>query len=180
MQKQFVDVYTYMRDNAKPVTEQDAADLAKIRAPQPPSKAHLKRLARAGQGYVPEPHRLPERSSPARVRQDWAKAQLAQLGGTRTIASANGKPRGEEVFIYAAGASELSERAARAPRVALGSVDAKSGDIPKSSTDKDKSLKRDHMLAMGKMLYRDYQPDMFDVIDAFGSMEAYNKATTRV
>jgi len=99
MQQQFVDVYRYMRDNAKPVTEQDAADLAKIRAPQPPSKAHLKRLARAGHGPVPEPRRLPERSLDARIRQDWAKEQWAQLGGTRTIASANGKPRLENVYL---------------------------------------------------------------------------------
>lgn len=176
MQREFVDVFRYMRDVKKPTTPTEAEALDKLHAPQPPSKAHLKRLARAGHGLVPEPRRLPERSSEALLRQEWAKAQWSQLGGTRTIASANGKPRVEQVFLYSAANTELKERAARTPRVAPGPALApatpKTGNIPKTDT----RLKQAHILAMSKLVYSEYEPDMLEVIEAFGSIEAYNRA----
>ncbi len=113
MQSQFVDVYRHMRDNAKPVTQQDAADLAKVREPQPPSRAHLKRLARGGIGKVSQPRPYGEPSETtkiARQQLDFIKMLDAMAGGTRTVASVPGIVNDEFfTFIKSGKVSQKSE-----------------------------------------------------------------------
>jgi hypothetical protein len=87
---QFAEVFCPLRDFAKPYTQQDAADLAAIRAPMPPSASLIKRIKRHAEGVV---HRdvLPPR--PVRPDCELADMQranyyklIAELGGSRTIA----------------------------------------------------------------------------------------------
>lgn len=86
---QFAEVFNHLRDHAKPYTQQDAADLAKVRAPMPPTREELNRHKRRALGRV---HVDPVRVRPVRPDCDLAemqranlKAALAELGGSRTI-----------------------------------------------------------------------------------------------
>lgn len=91
MQAQFVEAFMHLRDHAKPLTQQDAADLAKVRAPAPPSKAHLKRLARHRDEikFIETPRPIAEANAATlrlRAQLDFHKRVVAQLGGSRVIA----------------------------------------------------------------------------------------------
>jgi hypothetical protein len=91
--EQFAETFCHLRDNAKPYTEQDAADLAHVRAPMPPSKAHLKRLARHAQGVrfvqpIPAAKEVTPEVLAMRAQMEFHRLMLSQIGGTRTIAPA--------------------------------------------------------------------------------------------
>lgn len=49
------EIWRYERDHGKPETLAQAVHYADAHAPMPPSRAHLKRLARKGEGFVPPP-----------------------------------------------------------------------------------------------------------------------------
>ncbi len=89
--EQFAEVFNHLRDTAKPVTQQDAADLAALRAPAPPSKAHLKRLERHASGVrfvqpIVKNREISPETLILRKQNDFHKMMIAEMGGSRTIA----------------------------------------------------------------------------------------------
>jgi hypothetical protein len=51
--EQFHEQWAYLRDHAKPIVPDDVFDLRAVREFQPPSKAHLKRIARERPAVTP-------------------------------------------------------------------------------------------------------------------------------
>lgn len=153
----FHETWAYLRDNAKPIVPQDVYDLEAVRAPMPPSKAHIKRIMRkSGQPVI---RVVIKRPAPDRAAREH-HLQAARLGlaikrkfRPNTTAPASPVPRPP------------------APPLPPAHVSAAVHDERKC-----KRAKRDHMIALSKMVYRTYEPDLADVIDAFGSVEAWEKA----
>ena len=154
-----VEVYRQLRDHGKPVTQQDAADFIKIREPQPPSRAHLARLKRhaLGRRFVDAPFTVPKSAEArqAEIQRAFHKRIIADLGGSRTIVPTDA-PRSRPLqYIIPARSAEMS--------------------YDEKLTRKGQHLAREHIVANGRLMFQDYQPDMFDVLDAFGSFPAYCK-----
>ncbi len=85
---QFAEVFNHLRDHAKPYTQQDAADLVKVRAPMKPDKQHLARLKRHSLGKVHvdgKPVLNVKTREICDAQHAFHKAMMAQLGGSRTI-----------------------------------------------------------------------------------------------
>jgi hypothetical protein len=86
----FAEVFCKARDADKPASQAELRHLAAARELAPPSKAHLKRNARAKAGTFVEP--IPQGKQPSeatlllRAQREWYKRQMADLGGDRTIA----------------------------------------------------------------------------------------------
>jgi hypothetical protein len=155
VQKEFVDTFRSLRDHGfvgKPKAR-DADDLAKLRHFQAPSKGLRKTLARS---HEPAPE-LRGRREP-QPEYEFFKAQMALLGGSRTIVPAPAPllPRKDGiVFVEAPSRTEHC-----APEKGAA----------------NRPLRRTSIVANAKMVYAEYEPDMFDVIDAFGTFEAFKEA----
>lgn len=83
------DHWSAIRDNSKlarPANPSEAVATGDIHTPMPPSKAHLKRLARAGVGYR-EPESTYRKSVPPRIA--FHRQLLRELGETMTIGPVN-------------------------------------------------------------------------------------------
>lgn len=159
MNTEMVETYRYLRDHGKPISERDAADYAAIRAPAPPSRALGKRIRRAQLGLDPRVDRNPPK--PQQLGNiptiEFHKRVIQQLGGSLTIAPKPDEYQRKPLFYH-----------------------EQNGPIePQSERERLNSqaryLQRSHMRAMTKMVYGEYQPDMFEIIDNFGSFEAYCK-----
>lgn len=171
MDSYLVEAYRYLRDNAKPVSQRDAADLAKVRAFEPPSRAHLKRHRRHlthGEGnYVPAPRPLPPTSRATlekRMSNQFFKEQMALLGGSRTVAPAPEpyvRPRETWYYVPHAGRTELYPE----PK-----------PFAFMSEERARSIVRDHLVALGRA---GLDVDMFLILDIFGSYECYGKALVK-
>lgn len=161
MDRYHVETWRYLRDHAKPVTWQDMADLVKVRTFEPPSPAHRKRIALGGHGHVPEPRDYPDPSPftvQNRTMNEFFKAQMSLLGGTRTVAPAP-EPclvRREQMLTHI---SPLRNQDATEPDYA----------------GRFRMGERKHLRELAKRVYVDDQPDMFRVLDAYGSFEAYGR-----
>lgn len=163
MNREMVETYRYLRDNGKPISQRDAADYAAIRAPQPPSRALLKRVKRAQLGLNPRREGEIREYSQVSPEIEAKKRQLAfhrkvisQLGGSLTIAPAAEYVRPPIQYHDAQGPiKHQSERDAL--------------------TEASRRLQRQHMIAMSRRLYVDDQPDMFEVLDNFGSFKRYSQ-----
>jgi hypothetical protein len=162
MNREMVETWRYLRDHGKPYTQQDAADYAKIRDFTPPSKAHVKLHRRAQLGMpthpVPEPREYAPKSEEVlkseRQRAFYRKV-IGQLGGSITIPPAPdfrppiGRILPEGPIQHKSEREQLIENGRR--------------------------LARESIRESCKMLYSDYQPDMFEVLEAWGSIEAWRK-----
>lgn len=97
MDRYFVDVYRELRDHPRICSERDAADYREILAPQPPSRAHIRRLRNADKPYFdPAIDRKPltEETLRARNANAFFKRQMAKIGAReRTIVPAPDAPR---------------------------------------------------------------------------------------
>jgi len=170
MDNYHVEAYRYLRDHAKPISQQDAADLAALRRAQPPSRAHLRRIKRHADGtlFVEKPRAYPEPTPETLVKRhanQFLKEQLSILGGTRTvapapkpIAEAYYRPRAEWYYVPQPRNTELYPE-------------------PKPFTmmteERACALVRDHLVAMGKA---GLDVDMFMILRVFPSYEAYGAA----
>lgn len=161
MDPTMVETYRFLRDHGKPISQQDAADYAKLRAPQPPSRALLKRIKRAQLGKTPQrdkPARdyAPETAETAlmRVRNDFHKRVIADLGGSLTVKPSGPVDRPFVNYVPATRNEAMTDPAAL--------LEAKW-----------QHLKREQLAALAKI--RNWQPDMFDILNNFGSFSAYRK-----
>lgn len=152
-----VETYRYLRDHGKPISERDAADYAKIRTFTPPSRALLKRVTRAQLGKDPRRMEVPPRPydepSPdtlqTRKQLEFHKRIIQALGGSLTIAAPYEPPP-------------------------LQYVDSRNSPIQqRSEREHWRRMMRESIRARCRMVYEEFQPDMFEVLDAFGSFEAY-------
>lgn len=164
MNRDMVETYRYLRDHAKPCSERDAADLAKVRAPQPPSRALLQRHKRHAENrpFV-EPYVAAKPVSPEtlalRRQLDFHKKVIADLGGNPFI----------EPTPYA-----------RPRPVPIQVIDgARNSPFPKTQWDRLESEKRNlqqrRIIGLSRMAYHEFEPDMFEVLDTFGSFENYKE-----
>jgi hypothetical protein len=164
MDRVMVETYRYLRDHAKPISQRDAADLAKIRAPQPPSKALLKRVKRHQEGRPflerPRPYVTSDETQYVRMQNDFFKSQMAQLCGTRTIKpdpEPIRKPQQSWVYVEPVQKQELYPE----PK-----------PFTFMSEEQAKSLRKDHLVA----LYRaGLHVDMIEVVELFGSFECFRE-----
>ena len=161
MDREMVEIYRHLRDFGKPISQRDAADYCAIRAPQPPSRAHLKRLERHRENrpFVEKPREYAPPSEQTKINRkqlDFFKSQMAMLGGTRTIAVPEPV---EREYMYV----EPVQRKEQWP-------EAKPlGPTPEQAA----KLERDHLVALGRA---NIEISMFRILDAFGSFECFRKA----
>lgn len=150
----FHETWAYLRDNAKGICERDAAILAELRAPMPPSRAHLKRIQRPRPviSTNPPPSRDLSAREEARDRRQRAQAMLAAIGMAKPVYKASPLPRVPLPPI------PPSERVASAP------------------PPKIDKLRRDHMVALAKMARTKYEFDVAEVLEVFGTPEAFFRA----
>lgn len=127
----------------------------------PPTRAMLVRAARGERlGHLP-PARMYKAPSAevlqSRKQLDFHKRVIAQLGGSRTVVAA-----------AETGKIPSFTREIAAP--------ARTEARPMTDAEKNRPLRRAHIQAMSKLVYTEYEPDMFDVLDAFGSFATYGEA----
>lgn len=153
---QFHEVWAYLRDNAKPVQPHDVYDLRVVREQEPPSKAHIKRLTRERPVVV-----IARRKAPADTSARAHQIEAVNLGRkVRKMLQPN-------KFAPAA-PKPYTRPMPRPPMVSAPKpIDPESGQ---------KRMKRQHILAMCGMVYTRYVPKEADVVWAFGSWEAFEKA----
>lgn len=160
-----VAAYRYLRDHAKPVSQQDAADLREVRAPQPPSGAHICRLKRDRTRYKDNPRPYPKmgpKGVAAQKNLDFLKRQLAILGGTRTIAPAPEpdiyvRPRETWFYVPPARSAELYP----SPK-------------PFSFMSPERALRlaRDHVIEMWRL---GHDVDMVTIMDLWPSFDCFKR-----
>jgi hypothetical protein len=164
MDRQMVNTYRYLRDNAKPCSQQDAADLAVIRTFDPPSKALRARIKRHEEGRVfVEPYVAPKpvslETKIARQQLDFHKSVLAAMGGTRWIEPAPLPRKPQYMHVI--------------PPV-------RDSEFPSSKPDRLESerraLKQRQIVTSAKMVFTEYQPDMLEIIDNFGNFPNFKEA----
>lgn len=83
----------HCREHGKPETEAQLRHFASLREPMPPSRAHLKRLAKdRSRPYVdPVVHKpVSARTLVMREQNEWFKRGIAQLGGSRWVDPGDG------------------------------------------------------------------------------------------
>lgn len=163
MNREMVEIYRLLRDHAKPVSMQDAADLVKVRTFCPPSKAHLRRLARHARDvkFVEQARAYAPLSAVAQMQRDFVKEQKAKLGGTRTVRSyeppAYEKPRPAVNQIEPIQKQELyPERPPLGP-----------------SPRERRRLEQKRLIQLGRMVFTQDEPDFIAIMEAFGSFQAY-------
>ena len=160
---QFAELFNHMRDHAKPYTEQDAADLAVVRAPMPPTKEELNRHKRVALGRVHvDAKRIPT-AAQVRTREQTDlqhanfKKMMADLGGSRTIAAStegelyNCRENGALTFVTPPSRDEL----------------CKARVTPAQKLEMErKHLYFAHRSALAKMLYTEVpEQTLFDYVD---------------
>jgi len=153
--EQFGEAWGHIRDNARPVIADDVYFLDEARADMPPSKAHLRRLARS-RPTVTTP--TPWGTSSALARR---RANEAAAHGER-IAALLGK------VPYKPSPPERRERVYVEPEG--------SGSGKVTRPDAGLAARRSHMIAMSKMVYREYSPSHDEIVAVFGSLAAWSKA----
>lgn len=165
MNRDMVETYRYLRDHAKPCSERDAADLTKVRAPQPPSRALLGRIKRHRENRpfmepVVEPKPVSDETLALRRQLDFHKRVIASLGGSQWIEPTPlARPRPAPIQVIDG---------------------ARNSPFPANKMDRLESERR-ALLARSietssRLKYRDYQPDMFEVLDAFGNFPNFEEA----
>lgn len=140
-------MWTAIRDNpdlARPEMPSEVAGYEDIFAAMPPSRGHLKRLARKPATFVDVPKVYRPMSETLRVQLDFHKRVIAELGGSRTIVASDVREIKPKVFI--APCEELDRKETR-PVL----TDAKL---------------RDHIQARRKMLYHEHQEDWVQNMEA--------------
>ena len=76
---QFHETWAYLRDHAKPIVPDDVHDLREVRTFQPPSRAHLKRVARPRPLVTPAvPRPEPDHSRRREINQAHAAARVVR------------------------------------------------------------------------------------------------------
>jgi hypothetical protein len=166
MDRYMVNAYRMLRDHAKPVSEQDAADLVKVRTFTPPSKAHLKRLARHARAvkFVERARDYAPLGAVAAMQRDFVKEQKAKLGGTRTVASWT-PPVWEKPKPALNQIEPIQKQELWPERPALG-----------PSPREARRLEQRRLIALARMVFTADEPDFVAIMEAFGSFEAYWKA----
>ena len=174
MDNYHVEAYRWLRDHAKPISQQDAADLAEVRKFGGLDEARaskmriLRQRMQAMKPFVEKPRAYPEpkpETVTKRASNQWYKEQMALLGGTRTIAPAGEplveqyyRPKSEWYYVPDPRNTELYPE-------------------PKPFTmmteERACALVRDHLVAMGKA---GLDVDMFMILRVFPSYEAYGAA----
>lgn len=152
--------WAHLRDNAKPVVPDDVGQLAEVREMLPPSKAHVKRLTRVRPVVVKAQRFVEAGSDPAGGR--------AAHNAVTSRAMAMLAKHGMAPKPYVARPLE-SKPLPLIPPAPVGHAKEAGPDYRKE---------RQHMLAMAKMVYRDFVPDEARIIRVFGSVEAWERAKT--
>jgi hypothetical protein len=149
------DVWAKIRDTGKPVVPDDVFYLRELREERAPSKAHVRRLLRERPAVVPaRPDRNPDPDG-ARARQNYARSFARRL-----------RPDNAQITT-----PRESIRATRDP------VQVKAEAKPlKHLSDPALKARRDHMVAMAKMVYREYNPGDAQILAVWGSHEAWERA----
>jgi hypothetical protein len=169
------DHWAAMRDNSalnRPANPSEAVATGDVHALMPPSKAHIKRLARRGLGNIPAPRAYPPVAPDRDARLDFHKRLIADLGGDLTVAPSpkaiNERREQRVVWNYAPvqNCPPQSQAERRAAEDAAHDAERK-------------RLLRASIIAQSRMVYTKAEPDMFAVIDAFGSIEAYRAMVAR-
>jgi hypothetical protein len=160
---QWAPVWEKLRDTAKPVQPHDVWDLRAARdMGPPPSKAHRKRLAlKAARPEITIARPRPAPDTSARAH----KIEAMNLG--REIAR---MVRPQDFM-----APKPLDRVRPAPQPPK----AQLRNEPADPFAARRRLKRDHMLAMSKMVYKVYEPTLEDILFAFGSVEAWETAKAK-
>lgn len=154
---QFAEIFEHIRDHGKPVSQQDAADLVKVREFEAPSKAHLKRLARHASGVrfvdVAKNREISQNAKLLQTQRENFKKLIAELGGSMTIAPT------------AAGIEENAKRQGLIVR----HVHPMSGPAVQAQVTPEEKAFRErkrlysaHKSAMQDMMYTEYQPSLLD------------------
>lgn len=172
MNREMVETYRFLRDRARPVSQQDAADLEKVRAPMPPSKAHLARIKRHANGvrFMEQERATREYSVDEQQRLkrlDFYNRTIADMGGSRTIqASETFQSRGPTmVDVQAARSRELEPKPVRDELALL--------------AHKARQARAKQLRDLVHMYKTQYEPDMFDVLDTFGSFDSFREGTKK-
>lgn len=157
--EQFYEVFAQLRDHGKPNTQKEAQALTEARAPMPPSKAHLKRLARHAANVrfvqpVPAAREVTPETLALRKQLEFQKAMLAQMGGTRTVApDPVSRPKG--VYVNWENSQLNSELGYKSDR------DKRQEEQAQLDRQIDR-MRRDHVDAMAnRYATSEYQPDLF-------------------
>lgn len=153
--EQIGESWAYCRDNLKGESEADAYALAEIRRYKPLDIRKVQMvLAKANAPKVvpARPARDPRASS---SRANYNELQkYARMMRPAPVAEPN-PPRPPAPVVCPV----VSAKASSAPRY----------------DDKARKAKREHMMAMAKMVYSDYNPSEADIIYAFGSIEHWEE-----
>lgn len=151
--------WAHLRDHAKPVVPDDVGQLAEVREQTPPSKAHVKRLTRLRPvvGRVQKFLEVGDDPTAARAAHNAtiakAHAMLAKHGlATKPYVAHPLPPKPAPVVVPEPPRAHPLEQA------------------------RDYRVERAHMIAMAKMVHRDFQPDDARIMRVFGSHEAWERA----
>lgn len=165
-----VEVYRYLRDHAKPVSLQDAADLAKVRSFGGLAEAaiskrrilHQRNLC--ARPFQERPRLYPETKPQvleARNANDFYKQQMALLGGTRTVAPADVPVMRPEQETWRE-EKPKSKQELWPERKPLG-----------PTPEQKHALEMNHLIAMGRA---GLDVDMFRVLSCFKSYDKWREA----
>ena len=148
--------WAHLRDNAKPIAPRDVDELAEVRVMVPPSKAHIKRLQRVRPVVVV------------------ARAKPTAPDTARLVHNSIQQIRRD--VVKAAGQAKAAYVAHPLPRKPLPPIPpAPTGPSDKTFIASNKA-ERDHMVALSKMVYANFQPDEARILRVFGSVEAWERA----
>lgn len=150
--------WAHIRDYGKPVVPDDVGQLAEVRAMVPPSKAHVKRLTRLRPAVVKPQHF-------AEVGADPGGARAAH---NAVVARAN-------AMLAKHGLKPSPYKAHPLPAKPLPLLPPVSSE-PRKAEVRSYRAERAHMLAMAKMVSRDFVPDEARILRVFGSTEAWERA----
>lgn len=173
MDPRFVEAFEYFRDRARngvtPASHLDVVNAKRDYIPLSPAQADLQRTARKGKhvdkwtALVRAPDKQKEFEARQR-RVGFFDLVVANMGGSPSIKAV-------------AGGWEPPIREVAPARNAPFAQDI---DLEVERTVKVCEDRKDQLIALGRMIYREYEPDMFEVTELFGSVSAYWKVVRNV
>jgi hypothetical protein len=161
-----VATYRYLRDNAKPVSWQDAADLAKVRTFTPPTREELRRIRKHQRdvAFVERARAYAPLDAGAAMARDFMKQQKSILGGTRTVAAWT-PPVYEKPRPVINQIEPVQKREMWPERPPLG---------PSPRTRR--KLEQDRLIALWRQVFNPAQLDWVAIDEAFGCAEKFWEA----
>lgn len=148
--------WAHLRDHAKPIAPRDVDELREVREMLPPSKAHIKRLQRERPVVVV--------AKPKVSRPDGQRLAHVEMQAVR------------KSVLVAAGQARKPYVAHPLPRKPLPDVPPSSPASADKTFIANNKAERDHMVALSKMVYANFQPDEARILRVFGSVEAWERA----